>query len=223
MFSNLFVQTHFNPEIPALFCTRRARSQEERPPHLFHMMLVEEADAGKLSFETDRSLFIGRRNTLADPLAMQSAEPLSCSQGSVLDPIVSLRRTVTITPGKTVRVCVTLGMAATQKSAYELAEKYQNLRMTDRAFDLAWTHSQVVLYHLNIREAEAQLYQKLAGSLIYINPVFRADTAIQKNNRRGQNNLWGYGISGDVPLVLVRISSSSGMELLRQLLLAHAY
>ncbi|MCD8264489.1 MAG: hypothetical protein LUD02_10435 [Tannerellaceae bacterium] len=95
--------------------------------------------------------------------------------------------------------------------------------MTDRAFELAWTHSQVVLYHLNIRDAEAQLYQKLAGVLIYMNPSFRAEPTILTSNRKGQNGLWGYGISGDVPLILVRISKNSGIELVRQLVLAHAY
>ncbi|MCD7974007.1 MAG: hypothetical protein LUG18_15325 [Candidatus Azobacteroides sp.] len=95
--------------------------------------------------------------------------------------------------------------------------------MTDRAFELAWTHNQVVLYNLNIRETEAQVYQKLAASLIYMNPALRADPALIRHNRKGQSGLWGYAVSGDYPLVILKISQPSGMELVRQLLLAHAY
>lgn len=223
VFSNLFAQTAFRPGINGLFCTRWARSEEEHPPYLFHLMPEEYAKEDQVTFETDRSRFIGRGRTLANPQALESEAPLSGSQGDVLDPSISLRRVVTIPAGKSVRVCLVLGIAENEQAALDLAEKYTNVRMTDRAFELVWTHSQVVLYHLNIRDAEAQLYQRLAGSLIYMNPAFRADPAIIKNNRKGQNGLWAYGISGDVPLVIVRVSSSAGVELARQLILAHAY
>ena len=42
-------------------------------------------------------------------------------------------------------------------------------------------------------------------------------------NQRGQPGLWGYAISGDLPIVLVRIESPSNLELVRQLVQAHAY
>ena len=222
-FSNLFVQTEFLPELSAILCTRRARSQNETPPHLFHLMLVSSGQKGDVSYETDRSKFVGRGNTLLRPLAMENAGALSNSSGSVLDPSIALRRTVTIPAGKTVTVSVILGMAETREVAVALTEKYQNYRMSERAFELAWTHSQVVLNQLSIEETEAQLYNKLAGSLVYANAQRRASQPILKNNRRGQDGLWSYSISGDTPLVLLRISDVSGMDLVRQLVLAHAY
>lgn len=223
VFSNLFVQTLFQPKTNGLFCTRRPRSEDEKPPYLFHLMLTDPAKEGEVTFETDRNRFIGRGNTLANPYALTSGEPLSGTSRDVLDPCISLRRVVTIPAGRSIRVCIILGMAENEQNAMELADKYTNVRMTDRAFELAWTHSQVVLYNLNIKDAEAQLYQRLAGSLVYMNPAFRADSSIIKNNRKAQNGLWGYGISGDVPLVIVRVSSAAGIELARQLILAHAY
>jgi len=102
-------------------------------------------------------------------------------------------------------------------------EKYQSVRMTDRAFDLAWTHSQVTLHLLNATEAEAQLYARLAGALIYADPARRASPVVLRNNRRGQNGLWSYGISGDAPLVLLRISDTEKIELVRQVIKAHSY
>ncbi len=223
VFSNLFVQTSFDPSLPALFCTRRARSEEEKPPHLFHLLVPEDMETGEVTFETDRSKFIGRGRTQANPVAMEQTTPLSGSQGAVLDPVISLRRTVSVPPGKTVRLCVIVGIAPVHEEAFALAEKYLNPRMTDRAFELAWTHSQVVLYNLNIREAEAQLFQRMAGALIYLNPALRAEEAVLKNNRKGQNGLWAYTISGDVPLVIVRVTKQAGIDLVRQMILAHAY
>lgn len=223
VFSNLFVQTEFVPSSSALLCTRRARTQDEKVPHLLHMMLVQGYQQGELSCETDRLRFIGRGQSLVNPQAMQTAGPLSGSTGSVLDPIISLRRTVTIQPGKSITLYIAMGIAETRGSIVALSEKYQNIRMADRAFELAWTHSQVVMRQLNVTEAEAQMYSKLASYLVYANASLRADSMVLKSNRRGQDGLWGYSISGDVPLVLLRISDTKGLDLVRQIVLAHAY
>ena len=223
VFSNLFVQTEFAPASSALFCTRRARTPEEKAPYLVHMMLVQGDQQGELSCETDRSLFIGRGRSLVNPQVMRTTGSLSGSTGSVLDPIISLRRTVTIQPGKSVTLYIALGMAETRDSVLALSEKYQNIRMADRAFELAWTHSQIVMRQLNVTEADAQLYSKLASSLIYAKAALRADPIVLKSNRRGQNGLWGYSISGDVPLVLLRIKDTKGLDMVRHIVLAHAY
>src|SRR5678815_3931883 len=42
-------------------------------------------------------------------------------------------------------------------------------------------------------------------------------------NRRGQSALWGYAISGDLPIVLAQIADAANLELVRQLVQAHAY
>src|ERR1700679_2638012 len=95
--------------------------------------------------------------------------------------------------------------------------------MAERAFDLAWTHSQVTLRQLTASEAEAQLYGRLAGALIYADPARRANPGVLLNNRRGQSGLWSYGISGDAPIVLLRISDTEKIEIVRQLIQAHSY
>src|SRR5205814_10252916 len=95
--------------------------------------------------------------------------------------------------------------------------------MADRAFDLAWTHSQVTLRQLNASEAEAQLYARLAGALIFADPARRASPGILLDNRRGQSALWTYGISGDTPLVLLRITDREKIELVQQIVQAHSY
>ena len=222
-FSNLFVQTEFVPKSSAILCTRRARSQDEKPPWLLHLMRIHGDNQGVITCETDRSRFVGRGGNLASPAAMQNNGPLSNTAGSVLDPIVSLRRTVALGPHEAVTIDVILGMAESREIALGLVEKYQSSRMADRAFDLAWTHGQVTLHQLNVKEAEAQLYGRLAGALIYADPSRRANPGVLSNNRRGQNGLWSYGISGDAPIILLRISDTEKIEIVRQVIQAHAY
>jgi len=220
-FSNLFVQTEFAPASSAILCTRRARSVAEKPPWLLHVMVGQGGAQSEISCETDRFKFIGRGGTLARPAAMRRS--LSNSAGSVLDPIISLRRTVTLAPDETAILDFVLGVTETRESALALVEKYQHSRMADRVFDLAWTHSQVTLRQLNATEAEAQLYARLAGAIIYADPARRATPGVLLDNRRGQSGLWTYGISGDTPLVLLRITDTEKIEMVRQLIQAHSY
>jgi cyclic beta-1,2-glucan synthetase len=222
-FSNLFVQTEFARPSSAILCTRRARSQEERPPWLLHLMVGPGGEPGDISCETDRSRFVGRGGTLDSPAAMQGLSPLTNTVGSVLDPILSLRRTVSVPPHGMAVVDLVWGVTESREATLAYMEKYQSSRMADCAFDLAWTHSQVTLQQLNATEAEAQLYGRLAGALIYADPARRANPGVLCNNRRGQSSLWSYGILGDAPLVLLHISDMAKIEIVRQLIRAHAY
>ncbi len=222
-FSNLFVQTELLPQPNAILCTRRPRSPGEPVPWMFHLMAVHGADLGEVSYETDRLRFIGRGHTVADPDAMRGSEALSNSQGSVLDPIVAIRRRITLDPEKTATINVVTGIGETRDAAVSLVEKYRDRRLADRVFDLAWTHSQVVLRQLNATEADAQLYEHLAGAVIYANASLRADASVLGRNRRGQSGLWGYSISGDLPIVLLQIGDPANIDLVRELVQAHAY
>jgi len=222
-FSNLFVQTQFVQASAAPLCTRRPRAEDERPPWLLHLMVAHGAEVGEASCETDRCRFIGRGGNLATPAAMDRLAPLSNTVGSVLDPIVSLRRIVTLPPHATTTVDLVFGVTESQEAAVAHVEKYQSSRMADRALDLAWTHSQVTLHHLNVPDAEAQLYDRLAGALIYADPARRANPSVLLSNKRGQNGLWSHGISGDAPIILLHISEESKIEIVRQVIRAHSY
>ncbi|MEF2229693.1 MAG: glucoamylase family protein [Pseudodesulfovibrio sp.] len=227
-FSSLFVQTEIIPGNRAILCTRRPRSQDENPPFMLHIMAVRGPGDTGASCETDRMRFIGRGNTTAAPLALQAdgdgyADSLSNSEGTVLDPIAAIRQRVTLDPGESVIVDMIFGISETRQGALGLMEKYQDQRMADRVFDLAWTHSQVQLRQLNATEAEAQLYGRLAGSILYPNSALRAEAEVLIKNARGQSGLWGYSISGDLPIVLLQIEDAANIELVRQLVQAHAY
>jgi cyclic beta-1,2-glucan synthetase len=221
-FSNLFVQTEIIQEYNAVMCTRRARSKEETPPWMFHMMDVHGTTAEMVSYETDRMRFVGRGKTLDYPQAMDD-EFLSGSQGSVLDPITSIRRRITIQPNQTATVDLIYGVSESRTGCEHMIHKYRDRHLKKRAFELSWTHSQVLLRQINATEADAQLYDKLASSIIYANASLRGETAVIISNFRGQSGLWSHSVSGDLPIVLLHIYDPDSVELVRQMVQAHAY
>ena len=190
---------------------------------MFHLMAVHDAQAGQFSYESDRARFIGRGRSAAAPQAMDDEVALSGSQGSVLDPVVAIRARIHLEPGQSAHVDLVYGIGDSRGTALGLVEKYQDRRLADRVFELAWTHAQVVLRQINAGEADAQLYGRLASSVIYAHAALRADGSLLMKNRRGQSGLWGYAISGDLPIVLLRIGDLANIELVRQLIQAHAY
>ncbi|MEG2982008.1 MAG: cyclic beta 1-2 glucan synthetase, partial [Stenotrophomonas sp.] len=143
--------------------------------------------------------------------------------GSVLDPIVAIRYVITLEPDQAVTVDSVTGMVEQREAALHLIDKYQDRHLADRVFELAWTHSQVVLRQLNASEADAQLYARLANAVIYPNAALRAEASILIKNQRGQSGLWAYAISGDLPIVLLQIRDAANIELARQMVQAHAY
>ena len=222
-FNNLFIQTEIVPHRQALLCTRRPRAIDDNSPWMFHLMAVHGAEIKNITYETDRLKFIGRGNTVVNPKAMTGSGALSNSQGSVLDPIASIQYQIVLEPEGSVTIDIVTGVAEAREDALVLIEKYQDQQLANRVFELAWTHSQVVLQQINAIESDAQLYGRIASSIIYTNSSLRSSPSIITKNRRGQSGLWGYSISGDLPIVLVQIEDANNINLVRELIQAHAY
>lgn len=221
-FSNLFVQTEIQPEYNAIFSTRRARSKDELPPHFFHLMDAYGAQVEEVSYETDRMQFIGRGRTLANPQALDAGK-LAGNQGAVLDPVMATKFRITIKPYSTATIDLIYGICESRKESEGLMHKYRDKNLRKRALDLSWTHSQVLLRQINATEADAQIFGKLAASVIYSNPAFRANDTVINNNYRGQSGLWSHSVSGDLPIVLLQIFDMGNLDLVTQMIKAHSY
>lgn len=221
-FSNLFVQTSIVPEHRAIFSTRRARSQDELPLWLFHRMDVQNSEVLAISYETDRMQFVGRGRSLVHPIAMNQDE-LGGNEGAVLDPVMAIRYRIKIRPNKTATFNLIYGISDTKEGSEALMHKYADAHLKKRAFELFWTHNQVLLRQINASEAEAQLYTKLASSVIFANPAFRAHADLIRSNSGSQSGLWSQSVSGDLPIILLHIHDEDNIEMVQQLVKAHAY
>ncbi|MEL7567640.1 MAG: glucoamylase family protein [Dehalobacterium sp.] len=223
VFSNLFVRTEFVPKYDSILAFRRPRESHQSVNWAFHSVLVDGETIGNVQYETDRGKFIGRGRTIDRPIALDSAYPLSNTVGPVLDPVMSLRRRMKISPGKMAKVTFVLGSADNRNQALLLAEKYHDKAAVIRAFELAWTRSQVEEGYLNLKADEAEVFQEMVSHIVFLSPLRRKYQDILRQNSKGQPGLWPYGISGDLPIVLVAVKTTEDMGLVRTVLKAHEY
>ncbi len=223
VFSNLFVETEFVPGLDALVATRRPRSHDDTVIWAAHLVTVEGVATGGVQYETDRSRFIGRGRDLRSPVSIEEGIPLSNTAGSVLDPIFSLRRRVSLPPGGTARLTFATLAATSREELLSAADRYRDPAIFSRTAMLAWTQAQVQLRHLQISADEAHLFQRLATRILYSDPTMRAASDILRRNRNGAAALWGFGISGDRPIVYLRIDQAEDRDIFKQLLRAQEY
>ena len=221
-FSNLFVQTEYVPQVRGLIAQRRPRVSSDPVIWVAHVLAGRRTGDG-LQYETDRARFVGRGQTLREPIAVVDGRPLTNTVGSVLDPIFSLRTRVRILPGATAHVTFTTLVASSRQAILDTAEKYRNIEVFDRVSSMAWTHAQVQLHHLRTKPDEAQLFQDLANRLLYTNTSLRPTSKLMQMNTLNVTDLWRHGISGDRAIVLLRVKEPEDRIMVEQLLRAHEY
>lgn len=222
-FSKLFVVTEYLEECGAIIATRRPRSAQEPQIWAAHLAVVEGDIFAPAQYESDRARFIGRGNSVSTADVIRNKIPLSNTTGTVLDAIFSIRQSVRVPPGKTCRVAFWTLIASSRDTLIALIDKHHDRNAFDRARTLAWTQAQVQLRHLAIDTQEAAIFQQLAAPILYADPAFRTSSTTMTQGAGAQSGLWPLAISGDLPIVLLRIDDIEDMEQVRQLLRAHEY
>ncbi|RBM08883.1 GH36-type glycosyl hydrolase domain-containing protein [Novacetimonas cocois] len=218
-FTKLFVQTEYLPESGALLATRRRRTPDEPEIWAAHLAVC----ATPVQVETDRTRFIGRGHDVRSPAAIMARQALSGQTGTVLDPVFSIRGTVVVRPGAMARITFWMLVASSRQALLDLIDTHRDQAAFERVRTLAWTQAQVQLRHLDIAPTEADLFQRLAGHILFAGPSLRASGASIIRGAGSQPVLWEQGISGDLPILLLRIKDNANTEIVRSLLLAHEY
>jgi cyclic beta-1,2-glucan synthetase len=222
-FSKMFVQTEYVAPLGALLATRRRRQSDELEIWVAHQSVVDGMFSADAEYETDRARFIGRGRELCVSPAAMDGKRLSNTVGTVLDPIFSLRHRIRVPEGATARISFWTSAASTREGLLELVDKLRDSNAFVRAGTLSWTQAQVQLLHLGITAAEASLFHRLAGHLLFANASLRPSSEAIKRGASAPAALWSQGISGDLPIVLLRIDDIDHTGIARQLLQAHEY
>ncbi|TAK33170.1 MAG: DUF3131 domain-containing protein [Chloroflexota bacterium] len=223
-FGKLFVETEFLPAQGALLARRKPRSDQDLAVWAAHVQVLPTSPdiaIAATGYETDRARFVGRGRGLENPLALDSA--LTGGVGAVLDPIFSLRCELALDSGERLELAFVTGAAESREEVVALVEKYRNLHVAHRALEAAVNHGQSVARQLGVTADDLRHFQQLAGPLLYPSARLRASEPQLRRNRLGQSGLWGHGISGDLPILLVTIGDRRDMEVVREALLAHSY
>lgn len=222
-FSNLFIRTQFVPELNCLAANRRPRSENDKTIWAANVMTLEGEALGGIQYETDRLKFIGRGRNVSNPLALEPSKPLESSVGAVLDPIMGMRYMVRIEPGKIAKLNFVVAVAESREAVLEMASKYSNQNIIPEEFNLAATRSRVEARYLNLKTSEIEFYQELISHILFISPAQRSKEECIINNTKGQPALWPYGISGDIPIVLVKLENTDEIDIIYEILKAHEY
>lgn len=220
-FSKLFIETEYADEAECLLARRRPRQEDEKPLWAAHSLMSTCRTLGPVEYETDRAGFIGRGRTLSQPQGIRSR--LRGTVGSVADPAFIMRRRLSIDPGEQVQLFAVTAVADTKEEAVGIVSRFSGDPAVERTFQLAWNRSQIELRHLHITAAEAMAFQTFAGQVLYTPPLRQERKLCIAANVKGQSGLWAYGISGDLPIILVRIENRANMKFVVKLLIGHEY
>lgn len=222
-FSNLFIRTEFLKEPMCILANRRPRAKNQKKPWIMQTMVVDGITIGDVQYETSRVNFIGRGGNINYPLAIKNNNDLKNVVGDVLDPVISIRRRIKIKSGGNCIISYISSITESKEEAVSLAKKYSELQNVKRVFSLAWSQSQVELNYLGIKPNQANLYQCMASKIIFINTMVRDREEYIKCVNKSQSELWPYGISGDLPILLLLVRGEEDIGLVKQVLNAHEY
>lgn len=206
-FSKLFVRSEILSDMDAVVFTRRPRRPEDAPPVMLHRLLCEDGGVVHVGTETDRRALVGRHGTCLDAANAEMTQ----AAGWTLDPVAALRARVSLAPGQRATFAyLTIG-AGSRQEAIDTAERYATAPALDWAFEDAARSAADQANRVGLTPSDMAGTQRLATRLLC--PTARA-AANGEIAGPGQPDLWGLGVSGDHPIILVRVADAENADLL---------
>ncbi|HEV7415792.1 MAG TPA: glucoamylase family protein, partial [Tianweitania sediminis] len=222
-FSKMFVETDYDKENGAIFARRRKRSQTDPELALAHFVTTVSGAGRDTEAETDRRAFIGRGRTIADPLAFSGMDRLSGSAGFTLDPIMALRSRVRVPAMRKAALTFWTIVGPDKHAVVEAMRQLDHPESFNRQAMLNWTHSQVQTRHIGLSLAEAANVQRLARYLLLPSPVTRTPPEAIAMGMGSQSSLWSLSISGDYPILALRISDQADLHIVAKAMRIQEY
>jgi len=218
-FSKMFVQTDWDASSHMLLATRRRRATSEAKVWAAQALQIEGQPATD-EFETDRGRFLGRGRTLRNAQAMQRGTSLSGTTGCVLDPVFALRQRMTLAPGHSVTLLLWTQLADSREGVQTLAARLTNTEAASALFAGASKHAEAEQQRLAVDDAKVARFAHWMSALLSSDASQRPAQDVLARGRGGPPTLWGAGISGDRPIVLLRLDKDTSLPQVKDLLLA---
>ncbi|MFU8770977.1 MAG: GH36-type glycosyl hydrolase domain-containing protein [Anaerolineales bacterium] len=229
MFNQLFIESEWVPELNTLIFRRRPRQNDDDPVYLAHSLVVPAGVVVTAAFESDRGQFIGRGRTTRAPKALTGRENLdstpwlSGTTGSTLDPIMAIGQEVTLEPYGFAQIAYLTIAGRSRQTVFEIRERFQSWRQVDKAFNQSRMNAEVELRQLGVKAEQLRSFQDLLSVLLYPHGALRVTSETLATNRKSQPDLWGYSISGDFPLLLLKVHQVEELSLAQELFQAFAF
>lgn len=221
-FNNLFLITKYDEKTNSLIVKRKRRELNQEEIYLATTLSTNSETIGDFEYEINEEKFIGRGN-LGIPQMVQNSNPLSKAIGLVTEPIVALRKTIKIKPQEEVNIDLIISVGNEEEVVKENLEKYKSSENVKTEFEVAKARVETESRYLEIKGKDIEIYQKMLSYIIFDNPAkSRLIKNIPERNYK-QEELWKYGISGDLPIILVKIKDSNDKYVISEVLKAHEF
>lgn len=222
-FSNLFIQTEYDEAENILIGSRRGRVKGAKVPYIFHKIVAEGELEGSITYETSRINFIGRNRELKSPLAMDNDKSLNNTVGTVLDPIMSMRVRVRLEPNSKREIYFITGICDSKVQILDICRENDNYSSLNKVFKNYSITAQLELKKLGIRSGKANVFQSVASEIFFLTSNRKNREEYITNIEKHQKDLWAYGISGDLPIIMVVIENDKDINLVFDMIKFHYY
>ncbi len=218
-FNNLFLKYE---EIENGILIKRNNRGEEKEIFLAVGFFADKGNIEKLEYEIDKEKLYGRLNNNI-PRKIENSEKFSNNLGLVVDPILSFRRTLKVGRQEKVELNLVISVSENKEEAIEKLNNYKSFENVKRTFEISKIRNEENARYLQITGKEMQLYQKILSYLLNINPLRKLYVNKFEDYEFKQEDLWGFGISGDFPIILVKISQVNQIYVINSLLKAFSF
>ena len=154
---------------------------------------------------------------------IKKSVPFSKNLGLCTDSVIALKRIVKIPANEEVSLNLVISVSEDVDSIKENIEYYKNFENVKRAFELAKSKAEEEIRYLGIKSRDLLTFQKMLPYIIFHNPLKTLYLDKLPKKIYMQNELWKYGISGDLPILLVKIKDVNDIYVIKQVLKAYEY
>ena len=221
-FNNLFLEFEYDEKLQSFIIKRKKRSKTEQEIYLATTLSTDGEKIGDIEYEIDKEKFSGRGN-FEIPQMVKNSIPLSKKTGLVTEPISAMKRTVKIKPGEKVHLDLIISAEETKEKALENLEKYLGKQNVKRTFELSKARVEAESRYLEIKGKDIETYQKILSYVLFDNPIKKENLKKIPKRKYKQSDLWKYGISGDLPIILVKIKDANDMYVVKQILKSYEF
>ena len=221
-FNNLFLSSEYLEDSGTIIVKRKAREASKKDVYMGVNLYTESETMGELEYELDKEKFVGRQNVEL-PIAVENSMPLSKKEKQSLDTVVAMRRTIKIMPSQKVVLDLIISVSDNREEAIKLACDNMNNEKIVRSMNLAKAKVEAEAMYIGVKAKEIEEYQKMLGYLILHNPLKLLMYKGKIPEEAPQSELWKYGISGDLPILLVKIRDESDIGVVKDSLKAYEY
>ncbi len=221
-FNNLFLTFEFLEDTGTILVKRKKRDNKKDDVYLAVNLYTASDTVGELEYELDKEKFVGRQNVEL-PLAIKESIPLGSKPKISLDPIIAMRRTINIKPSEKVIFNYVMAVSYNREEAIKLVLENLNDEKIIQNINLAKAKTEAESMYLGVRAKEIEVYQKMLKYLMYQNPLKLLMYKEKIPEEAPTAELWKYGISGDLPILLIKIKDITDIGIVREALKAFEY